>query len=124
MRMSVSQFKAQCLSVIDEVERDGIEVVLTRHRRPVARVTPLDTASAQQVAEPAAAWPAGAPSRAIAAEAARLGVDVGSVADIAVRRAIGEARAARWREEEADWIAAYNQELDERGLWSDGMRLF
>lgn len=37
--ISATQFKAQCLSIIDELEPDGI--IVTKHGRPVARVLPV-----------------------------------------------------------------------------------
>lgn len=39
--ISVSQFKARCLSLFDEVEEGGAEFVVTRRGRPVARVVPV-----------------------------------------------------------------------------------
>lgn len=35
-----SRFKAECLSMLDEVARTGEEIVITKRGRPVARVTP------------------------------------------------------------------------------------
>ena len=39
--IGAAEFKARCLEVMDEVERLGIEVVITKHRRPVARLLPV-----------------------------------------------------------------------------------
>ena len=39
--MSASQFKAQCLQVLDEVAEGGLGVVVTKRGRPVARVVPM-----------------------------------------------------------------------------------
>ncbi len=39
--VSVSEFKARCLRMIDEVSTSGREIVLTRNGKPVARVVPL-----------------------------------------------------------------------------------
>lgn len=36
--IAASDFKARCLEIMDEVERTGAEVVITKHRRPVARL--------------------------------------------------------------------------------------
>jgi len=36
-----TEFKARCLEIMDEVERLGVEVVITKHRRPVARLAPI-----------------------------------------------------------------------------------
>ncbi len=40
--IQASAFKAQCLALLDQVERSQIELVVTKHGRPVARVVPLD----------------------------------------------------------------------------------
>jgi prevent-host-death family protein len=39
--IAASEFKAHCLEIMDEVERLGIDVVITKHRRPVARLVPI-----------------------------------------------------------------------------------
>lgn len=36
-----SQFKAQCLAIMDRVDRTGQEVVVTKHNRPVAKLVPV-----------------------------------------------------------------------------------
>ena len=41
--MSMTEFKAKCLRVVDELGPSGI--VLTKHGRPVARVIPAGTKS-------------------------------------------------------------------------------
>jgi prevent-host-death family protein len=38
-----SRFKAQCLAILDKVERTRESVVVTKHGRPVARVVPIDS---------------------------------------------------------------------------------
>ena len=40
--IGAADFKARCLEIIDEVERLGSEVVITRHRKPVARLVPVE----------------------------------------------------------------------------------
>ncbi|MBV8155741.1 MAG: type II toxin-antitoxin system Phd/YefM family antitoxin [Candidatus Eremiobacteraeota bacterium] len=45
--IGAADFKARCLEVIDEVEKTNVEVVITRHRRPVARLVPIASASPQ-----------------------------------------------------------------------------
>lgn len=40
--MMASRFKAECLAVLDQVERMKISVTITKHGRPIARVVPLD----------------------------------------------------------------------------------
>lgn len=39
--VSASQFKATCLGLMDEVAQAGIEIVITKHRRPVAKLAPI-----------------------------------------------------------------------------------
>jgi len=36
-----TQFKATCLRLIDEVGRGKLEVIITKHRKPVARLVPV-----------------------------------------------------------------------------------
>ena len=38
--IGAAEFKARCLELMDEVERSGLEIVITKHRRPVARLVP------------------------------------------------------------------------------------
>lgn len=38
--IGVSEFKAKCLAILDEVERTGEEIVILKRGRPVARVIP------------------------------------------------------------------------------------
>ncbi len=38
--IAASEFKARCLEIMDEVERTGAEVVITKHRKPIARLVP------------------------------------------------------------------------------------
>lgn len=37
-----SRFKAECLAILDQVERMRISVTVTKHGRPIARLVPLD----------------------------------------------------------------------------------
>ena len=39
--VGISDFKAKCLSILNEVASKGAVVILTRHGRPVAKVTPI-----------------------------------------------------------------------------------
>jgi prevent-host-death family protein len=39
-QMGVGEFKAKCLGIIDEVNRQGGEIVLTKRGKPVARLVP------------------------------------------------------------------------------------
>jgi prevent-host-death family protein len=40
--MAAAKFKAQCLSVIDEVQAKREPIVVTKHGKPVAKVVPLE----------------------------------------------------------------------------------
>jgi prevent-host-death family protein len=40
--MQASLFKAQCLSVLDEVESTHTTVVITKHGKAVARLVPIE----------------------------------------------------------------------------------
>lgn len=43
MEMSVSDFRQRCLSLLDKLPAEGI--TLTRHGKPVARITPVEPGS-------------------------------------------------------------------------------
>ncbi len=45
-RLSASEFKARCLALMDEVERTGEVVIITKHGRPVAQLGPARPARA------------------------------------------------------------------------------
>jgi prevent-host-death family protein len=38
--ITISQFKATCLSVLDKVQQTGQPVIVTRHGKPLALITP------------------------------------------------------------------------------------
>jgi prevent-host-death family protein len=38
--ISISQFKATCLAVLDKVKRTGRPVLVTRHGKPIAMIDP------------------------------------------------------------------------------------
>ena len=38
--IAASEFKARCLEIMDEVERTGAEIVITKHRKPIVRLVP------------------------------------------------------------------------------------
>ena len=44
-RSPAAQFKAQCLGLLDEVEKLQTQLVITKRGRPVARVVPLERAT-------------------------------------------------------------------------------
>lgn len=41
MTISAAAFKAECLKLMDEVERSGKAIVITKHGRPVAQLAPI-----------------------------------------------------------------------------------
>ncbi|MDE2261839.1 MAG: type II toxin-antitoxin system Phd/YefM family antitoxin [Gammaproteobacteria bacterium] len=47
MNISAAQFKAECLKLMDEVEKTRQPIVITKHGRPVAQLAPVpaDTTS-------------------------------------------------------------------------------
>lgn len=47
MDISAAQFKAECLKLMDEVEKTRQPIVITKHGRPVAQLAPIpaDTGS-------------------------------------------------------------------------------
>jgi antitoxin CcdA len=51
-------------------------------------------------------------------EAKSAGTNLSAV----LERALKEERARRWLAENAEAIAAYNRDVEERGVWSDGLR--
>lgn len=42
--MSATEFKAQCLSLMDDVQRTGDEVIITKHGKAVARLVAPENA--------------------------------------------------------------------------------
>ena len=46
-RIGVAKFKEQCLSLLDQLDADGL--VVTKHGRPVARVLPYDSQGAELI---------------------------------------------------------------------------
>jgi prevent-host-death family protein len=45
--VGAAEFKARCLELISEVERSGAEIVITKHRRAVARLVPARASAAR-----------------------------------------------------------------------------
>jgi antitoxin (DNA-binding transcriptional repressor) of toxin-antitoxin stability system len=45
--VAAAKFKEQCLSLLDHLDEEGI--VVTKHGQPVARVLPMQTASAELI---------------------------------------------------------------------------
>jgi prevent-host-death family protein len=46
-RVAAAKFKEQCLSLLDHLDPDGL--VITKHGKPVARVLPVERASADLI---------------------------------------------------------------------------
>jgi len=46
-KIAAAKFKEQCLSLLDHLDPDGI--VVTKHGKPVARVIPMERASADLI---------------------------------------------------------------------------
>jgi len=42
LTIMASRFKAECLALLDKVERTKISILVTKHGRPVARVVAVD----------------------------------------------------------------------------------
>lgn len=45
MDISVTQFKATCLGVIDKVQKEKTRVTITRHGKPAAELIPISASS-------------------------------------------------------------------------------
>ena len=43
-QIAAGQFKATCLALLDEVQRERKEIVVTKRGKPVARLVPVDDA--------------------------------------------------------------------------------
>ncbi len=46
-RIAAAKFKEQCLSMLDHLDADGL--VITKHGKPVAKVVPIERASADLI---------------------------------------------------------------------------
>lgn len=45
--VSAATFKARCLELMDRVKETGVEYVVTKHGRPVARLVPYEDTAAK-----------------------------------------------------------------------------
>lgn len=43
-QIGAGEFKAKCLGLLDEVQRERKEIVITKRGKPVARLVPVETA--------------------------------------------------------------------------------
>src|ERR1700690_2391551 len=58
------------------------------------------------------------------AAAREAGVNLSAALERALTEALAEVKRKRWREDNRDAIAAYNEHLDEHGAFSDDVRSF
>ncbi len=42
MEMTITQFKAKCLGIVERVQREKVSVVISRHGRPAAELRPIE----------------------------------------------------------------------------------
>jgi prevent-host-death family protein len=42
INVGAGEFKAKCLQLMDEVNEQGTEVLITKHGKPVARLVPVE----------------------------------------------------------------------------------
>ncbi len=49
MEISVSQFKAKCLSMIEEVARTGLSLIVTKRGKPIVKVISLGVKEPQSL---------------------------------------------------------------------------
>lgn len=47
MEITLSQFKAKCLEIMDKVQKTREEVVITKRGKPVAKLVPMSEQSAK-----------------------------------------------------------------------------
>jgi antitoxin CcdA len=52
------------------------------------------------------------------------GINLSAALEETVRARISSIEAKRWQRENADAIGAWNKDVEENGLWSDGHRQF
>ncbi|RME67862.1 MAG: type II toxin-antitoxin system Phd/YefM family antitoxin [Verrucomicrobia bacterium] len=48
MEITVTQFKAKCLGIIEKVQREKCRVVISRHGRPAARLEPVGESTSRE----------------------------------------------------------------------------
>ena len=63
-------------------------------------------------------------SRDVLDDAKALGINVSQVCDAYLRQVVQTEQALRWRQEHADFIAAYNDDLEAQGLSLSEWRSF
>jgi antitoxin CcdA len=63
-------------------------------------------------------------SSALIAEAKAAGINLSATLEAAITRELRERRRAAWLAENGDAIRAYNEDVDQHGVYSDGARTF
>jgi antitoxin CcdA len=58
------------------------------------------------------------------AAAREAGVNLSATLERALMEELAEAKRKKWRKENSDAIAAYNEYVEKHGMFSDGIRLF
>lgn len=58
------------------------------------------------------------------AAAREAGVNLSATLERALMEELAEAKRKKWRQENRDAIAAYNEYIEKHGMFSDGVRLF
>jgi len=58
------------------------------------------------------------------AAAREAGVNLSAALERALVRELAEAKRRKWREENREAIALYNEQVEKHGVFSDGMRSF
>ena len=48
INVPAGEFKAKCLQLMDQVNEEGAEVLITKHGRPVARLVPVEARRAPE----------------------------------------------------------------------------
>ena len=49
MQIAAGKFKTQCLQLMDQVQQNREEIVITKHGKPVAKLVPVDESEPRSV---------------------------------------------------------------------------
>lgn len=49
MEIAAGKFKAQCLKLMEQVQHNREEIVITKHGKPVAKLVPFDASSSSSL---------------------------------------------------------------------------
>lgn len=60
----------------------------------------------------------------VLAAAKELGINISRVCDEFLRQLVKTERERQWLEQNAEFIAAYNEHVEQHGVFSDGLRSF